>query len=116
MLPGKLAPPLLAASSEAVVPREKFHGRALYAGPELFAERHDSFFRRHIFEQLFEQRFPRLVQRLAVGERISLFANVSQREREIIAYDKSLGYVSDNARENCLDAVDIIDRLTVYGF
>ena len=100
MLPGKLSPPLLAASGEPMMPREKVHRRALDAGLELFAERIDALFRRHIVKELFEQSLPRLVQRLAVGERVSLFANVSQREREIMTYDKSLGYDSDDTSEN----------------
>lgn len=116
MLSGKLSPPLFAAPGQPVVPREKVHGRAFDTGLELFAERRDTFFRRHIVKELFEQRFPRLVQRLAVGKCVALLTHKGRGKQKIGANDKALGNVADDARENRRYAVDHIDRLTVKRF
>lgn len=116
MLPGKLSPPLLAASGQPVVPREKVRRRAFDAGLELGAERRDAFPRRHVVEQLFQQCLPRLVHCLSVGERVPLLADECRSKREIGADNEALGNVADDAREDRRHVVDHIDRLTVKGF
>ena len=114
--PGKLATPLLAAPGQAVMPREKVHGRAFDTGLELGTKRLDALFRRHIVKQLFEKSLPRLVQCLSVGKRVSLLADECRSKREIGADNEALGNVADDAREDRRYVVDHIDRLTVKGF
>lgn len=53
MLPSKLPPPLLAASSEPMMLREEIRRRAFDSGLELFAESCNTLFRGHIIKELF---------------------------------------------------------------